>query len=291
MRAGPLSDDAVIAILNAQYVPVFVSNEEYEGDGPAPTDERAQRNRIWREANEKKLDSGTVHVYLLDPQDGAVLDSMHVARAAQKKNLLPMLQRLAEKFSVPAGKPIVKPTAQSRPPEAHRNDLVLHLTSRGFNQGSWREFPGENWLVLGKNQWQSFVSPMDAKDGQAWNVEASVTSKLLTYFYPQTENNNVQTNRFEQQLLTAKVLYDQEGPKKDGIVRVRLDGRLRMKHAFYPGRKDDTPVDATVAGLVEYDRAAGHVKTFRVATVQATYGKEGFAVVVRRVDAPREIAP
>ena len=52
MRAGPLSNPQIIELLNAHFAPVYVSNEDYTEDGPAPAEERAERNRIWREANE-----------------------------------------------------------------------------------------------------------------------------------------------------------------------------------------------------------------------------------------------
>ena len=35
MRAGPLSNDKVISLLNAYYVPVFISNEDYDEKGQA----------------------------------------------------------------------------------------------------------------------------------------------------------------------------------------------------------------------------------------------------------------
>jgi hypothetical protein len=278
MRAGPLSDDKVIALLNAHFVNVFVSNEEYEGDGPAPKEERELRNRVWREALHKKLPSGTVHAYLLSPAGGSVFDSMHVADAARTERFLPMLKKAIDRYGVPAGRPVVAPAAQSRPPKANEGELVLHLTSRGFNQGSWREFPGENWIVLPRDAWQKFLPPDGSKPGASSVVAPTVSEQILTHFYPQTENNDVQSNRFEAQELTAKVLPGKEGD--GGVVRVRLDGRLRMKHAFYPGRKDDTRVDAIVAGLLEFDRVTGRVRKLQIATVEAKYGKEGFGVAV-----------
>jgi hypothetical protein len=151
------------------------------------------------------------------------------------------------------------------------------LTARGFNKGSWREFPGENWLVLHKAEWTKFLPP-EAAVGKAWDVDGEVAGRLLTYFYPQTENNNVRTNRIDQQTLKATVVE-----VKDGVVRVRLDGSLKMKHRFYPGRDDTMFVDATVVGYVDCDPARQQLRALRLVTDRATYGKEGFTVVVRSV--------
>src|SRR3954452_24384577 len=95
MRAGPLADADVIAALNRYYVPVFVSNEDYDKDGPAPAEEKVERNRIWSDALKAGRPSGTVHVYLLDG-NGKFLDSMHVAEAAKPGKLLALLKATAE---------------------------------------------------------------------------------------------------------------------------------------------------------------------------------------------------
>ena len=117
MRAGPLSNPQVIDLLNKSFIPVYVSNEDYEEGGSVLPEERAERNRIWREAGEAGLSSGTVHAYVLGP-DGRVSDSLHVARAARVEETRAMLERAIEKFRPESGAPLVKPVAQSRPPEA-----------------------------------------------------------------------------------------------------------------------------------------------------------------------------
>ena len=91
MRAGPLADEQVIKLLNSCFVPVYISNEDYNSDGSASEAEKKERNRIWHEATMKKLSSGTVHVYLLTPA-GEVFDSMHVAEASGTPKLLAMLE-------------------------------------------------------------------------------------------------------------------------------------------------------------------------------------------------------
>jgi hypothetical protein len=275
MRAGPLADADVIASLNRYYVPVYVSNEDYEKDGPAPAAEKAERNRVWSDALKAGKPSGTVHVYLLDG-DGKLLDSMHVAEAAKPGKLLAMLKATAGDQKVLGGKPVVAPTCQSSHPDCADGDVVLHLTARGTGRGSWREFPSENWIVLDKEARKSLLPPEGAAEGTTWDVSKEAAARVLTYFYPQTENNDVSKNRIDDAALQATVVS-----VKDGVLRARLDGLLKMKHTFYPHKDDDNRVDASVVGYVDVDLGKQRVKSLRLVTDKATYAGEKFDVAAR----------
>src|SRR4051812_48308477 len=102
MRAGPLADKSVIALLNSHFVPVYAVNEDYRDRGPKSALEKAEYKRIFKESYAAKLSTGTVHVYLLSP-DGHPFDSLHVADAAKTENLISALQRAVERFKIPAG--------------------------------------------------------------------------------------------------------------------------------------------------------------------------------------------
>src|SRR5215510_5810809 len=145
MRAGPLSAAKVISLLNAHFVPVYVSNEDYDEKGSAPSEEKKELRRIYHEALEAKLSAGTVHVYILAP-DGKVLDSRHVAKAAEPGEVTRLLESVVGKLKTPAGKPVVTPAPQSTPSGASLGSLVLHLTARGKGC-SWEDFPSESWIV------------------------------------------------------------------------------------------------------------------------------------------------
>jgi len=63
---------------------------------------------------------------------------------------------------------------------------------------------------------------------------------------------------------------------KGDVALVRLDGRLKMKHPFYPGRDDEAFVSATLLGYAEIEttesaRAAG-IRRLELVTVAARYG-------------------
>ena len=60
MRGGSLSHAKVVELLNAYFVPVYTSNEDYRDGGAAPPDERAELRRIQQEGYRKKLSVGTV---------------------------------------------------------------------------------------------------------------------------------------------------------------------------------------------------------------------------------------
>jgi hypothetical protein len=276
MRAGPLSSARVVALLNRSFVPVYVSNEDL-ADGTAPAAETAERDRIYREAQKAGLSTGTVHVYILTP-DGHPIDSLHVATAAQLDRLIDLLERTVERLDPPGGEPLVMPVPQSVHAEAGPDDLVLHLTARSLDgRGAWGGIPAEDWIVLGHDQQAALLGPGPLDVGHSWEIDRDVSARLLTHVYPATENNDVRKNRLERNELRATVVS-----ARDGVVRVRLDGALRMQHSFY--HKDDgRVVEATVVGFLDVEPGSRAIRTFRLVTERATYGGGTFGVAVRSI--------
>lgn len=275
-------------------MPVYASNEDYAGAGPAPDDERKERNRIYREAATAKLSSGTVHVYVTAP-DGHTIDSQHVATAAKIEKLTAMLERTVERLKTKPGKPLAAPMVQSKTPPADAGALVLHLTARNLvkrgddfvpaktrlgetRSGSWGAYPGEDWIVLSKAEWTKLLPAGAARVSATWEPDRAALAKLLLHFYPSSENNDVQTNRIEKQEAKATILA-----VKDGIATARLDGTLRMRHPFYH-KEDGNAVEAAFVGIIEFDVNKGAVQALHVATERAVYGdRMHFGVAVRSV--------
>jgi hypothetical protein len=283
MRAGPLSRPDVIDTLNRYYVPVFTSMEDYHDGGAAPAGEKAVYQKIYRGALAAKLSAGSVHAYVVTA-DGTPIDSLHVADAATRDNLLNMLRRNAERLHVKPGAALVKPQPQAAcpiPAAEREKGLTLHLVARAegtaAGQSDWHGFPAEDWIVLDEGRAKQLLP---AAGATTWEVDPSVASAILVHFYPQTENNDLSTNRIDRQSLKATALPNHSG---DGLVRARLDGSLRMKHTFYPNRPDDNVVDATVVGYMDYEPATGRVRALKLATDRATYGKTKFGVGVEAV--------
>jgi hypothetical protein len=288
MRAVSLSNPQVISLLNRYYVPVYVSNEDYQQKGSALPDEKAALRVIFSEGYQAKMSVGTVHVYVLNP-DGHLLESMHVAQASRAENLTAMLERSVQKLGTPAGEPIVKPASQSTP-KVEADSLLLRLVARYLNRkgndytlveatgGDWSALPSEDWIVLKPSQWAKLLPAHEPKIGDIWRIDRDIASTLLTHFYPPTENWDLSTNRFDRLSLKATAL-SQQGNR----VRARLEGDLRMKHPFYH-KDDDNFAQATVIGYMEFDAKKHRVLSLKMVTDQASYGGKNlmpYGVAVR----------
>ena len=70
---------------------------------------------------------------------------------------------------------------------------------------------------------------------------------------------------------------------KKGIVHARLEGDLKMQHAFYPGKTDDRFVEGKLAGYMDFEQRTGRILNLRVVTDEAVYGKEPIAIAATLV--------
>jgi hypothetical protein len=273
MRTGPFSSLDVIERLNKSFVPVFAVNEDYRAEGVVPREEKAEYQRIYREALARKFSAGTVHVYVLDPK-GAVVGTRHVADAAKTKNLIAFLDEVTRSLGVTPGATLVAPKPQSAPPKAPPGSLVLHLAARGLGGGGSWDGAAENWVVYSPDEARKLL-PNRAQPGTAWELDRALAARLLTHVYPVTENNDPAKNEIIEQSLKATVL-----DVKDGVVTARLDGRLVMRHDFYH-KPDGKTVMTKLLGYVEFEPATGKARTLRLVTDGATYGGGKFGVAVR----------
>jgi hypothetical protein len=266
-------------------VPVFLSNEDYHGKtATAPPEEVKALERIYHEALHEKRHAGSVCVYLVAP-DGDGVASLIVSDACKPGQMLKLLEATADKLGATAGKPLAPLAKQSAPPKRSRDSLLLHLVSRYDRRGSWAEFPAENWVVLERDEWARFLPPPGAKAGSSWTIDSTASAKLLTLFFPQTEictfgkltdADGPYQHRLEEHELAARVVGS-EGE----VIRIRLDGKLRLRHKFYPNHEDENRAVAKVLGYLEWDSASKRVKSFRLVTTEAIYAKWPFTVAVR----------
>jgi len=273
MRTGPFSSQEVIERLNAFFVPVYAVNEDYAEKGPAPKEEKAEVNRIHREALAKKFSTGTVHVYITSPK-GEVIGTRHVADAANTKVLVAFLDEITAKLGTQKGEPIVAPKPQSAPLKCADGSLVVHLVARPLKGGgSW---PGtaEDWIVYTKDEVQKLLPPKSKPDA-THEPDASLARRLLTHVYPVTENNDVGKNEIKNQSFRFTVLA-----ASDGMARARIDAHVVMRHDFYH-KPDGNTVDARLIGYVDWSPAERTVKTLRLVTEHAAYGGGTFAVAIR----------
>jgi hypothetical protein len=274
MRTGPFSSAAVIERLNGLFVPVYAVNEDYRAADVIPKQERDEYHRIYREALAKKFSTGTVHVYVLNPQ-GEVIGTRHVADAAKTRELITFLDALTTKLSTKPGKPLVESSPQSVPPKTPKDSLILHLAARGLGGGGSWDGTAENWIAYNADEVKRLLPPSSVKAGQTWEPEASLVARLLRHVYPVTENNDVSKNDIRFQEMHARVVTI-----KDGMALAEMKGRLVMRHDFYH-KPDGKVVETGLVGYLEFHPAEGKVRTFRLVTDGATYGGGKFGVAIR----------
>src|SRR6266446_1735189 len=104
MRAGPLSNARVVALLNRYFVPVYIANEDYFKSGTASAAEKAERQRILAAFEKAKLSAGSVQVFILN--DGQPFDALHVIHAAKVERLVALLERAIATLKPRPGPPL-----------------------------------------------------------------------------------------------------------------------------------------------------------------------------------------
>lgn len=149
--------------------------------------------------------------------------------------------------------------------------------------GSWHGLPSEDWIVLERDEWTRLLPTGRVTAGDMWHFEQKLVDTLLTRFYPTTELNDLSKNRIDERSLSATVLAVEQDR-----VRARIDGRLKMKHPFYPNRDDNNFVEAAIVGVVEFEQSTPKIHKLQIVTQKATYGGQAngtqpFGVAVHNV--------
>jgi RNA polymerase sigma-70 factor, ECF subfamily len=275
LRSRALSDPRIISVLNAGFVPVYLSNADFEEAGTGAPEERARRDRVWAEALDARRPMGMDCLYLLDPATGRVIDTLPLGEASSAA-MLPWLE--ARKTA--AGATLVRPSAQSTPPAAPPGTLILHLTARYLDaegrvetkRPDFHEVPGEDWLWLSPEEWRTFLPP----EGASWEVDPEIAARLLTRFHPSDMSVNGDPdgrNRIDEASLRVT---------RFSRTFVRVQGRLSMRRSFTQvERSPERTVSAEVKGFIEIEPDRSRVRSLRMMTESATYGPDNFGVAVR----------
>lgn len=263
MRGGSLSHDKVIDLLNAFFVPVYISHEAHE-KGDAPEADKKEWHRIYREAITKLKRSGTVHVYILSPADGEVIESIDIGTATQPEKLLARLTAVVEKLKTPPGKPLVKPMPQSQPPKSTQGSLVLHSVARSY-KGTWNEFPVENWTVLSQADSVKLLPEGAVTVGQSWELSKDISARFLTTFLPNGYGYAPyhKTTIVEQALKATVISVDK------GVASARIEGVLKLKHKSLnfnvsPPADTEDIAQMTLEGFVDFEPNNQRIRTLRV---------------------------
>ena len=283
LRGGPLSDRRVIDWINRRFVPVYLVAGEYARDGSAPAEEKEEYRRLLAAVSAANLSAGVERLYFFEPGSGKVLESLNVCHVTSE-SLAARLAELARESRGGSEEPAVAPRPQSAPPPSGPGDLVLHFASRYLDRdgnvpppgGSYHAFPLEHWVVLGRSAWEALRPPEGAAPGARWELPAAFSEPVLKRLYPLTGNfedpsgNELREGKLEAELAAAG----------GGRAWIRLGGRARLVHSFFPG-KDPRVVEARVAGFAEWDVREDRVRSLRLVTDGAAYGRDPFGTAVR----------
>src|SRR5262249_49404712 len=154
----------------AYFVPVYVSNEDYQPGGPVEPEEQKAYQQIYHEALREGRAAGSVCVYLVGPT-GKRFASLIVSDAAQTGRLQKFLEEAVAKLRAPGGRRAAPPPAQAPPPGAGADSLVLHLVSRYEHRGTWAEFPAEDYIVLKRAEWTKLLPVDKTTVGAVYDID------------------------------------------------------------------------------------------------------------------------
>jgi len=107
MRAGPLSQDNVIKMLNTQFVPVFVANAEHQGKGSASAEDKEAYARFRQTLDRDGYKYADVAFYVLKPT-GEPYESLDINTSLDKTNFAQFLKVCTDTMEVRPG-PVVLP--------------------------------------------------------------------------------------------------------------------------------------------------------------------------------------
>jgi hypothetical protein len=236
--------------------------------------------RIYSDFLNRKLGVGDVHLYILKP-DGSSMAGLDPDSAMNPEKLEPFLAGIIHQLGTTPGTPVIKPRPQSIPPASNPDDLVTHLVARSLTGGNWHEFPSENWIVLTHDEWMQLLPSQAPREGDSWQFAPALTRKLLTRFYPQTEEtSDADRNRIDEAFLQLTITK-----LGAGVARARFDGKLRMKHSFYPGKDHEDDVEATLTGFLDFDSTEHRIQRMRLITDHASYIGVEFGAALNSVSA------
>ena len=250
--------------------------------------------------------SRDICMYVLTP-DGHAVDALRLPEVGQTDKVQAFLEAMIKKLNVPEGRRLLATRENAAPPRNRPPDSVtLHAVARYLNSEGKRcpcpsefdpigrdnwlngmgnriraasQLPAEKYVTFSRPEWSTLLGPEDLELGTSWKLDRALTEKLVTHFYPPSENNDLSlAHEVQQQDLTAMVVSVQ-----NGVARIRLDGTVKVKHQFTRILADNARADADLVGYVDVDLRSRRVKDLQMVSKKATYLNENFAVAVRYV--------
>jgi hypothetical protein len=204
--------------------------------------------------------------------DGSSVAGLDIGSANDPEKMTAFLTRVATQLHTEPGPPPVKPHPQSAAPASAADAMVVHLVSRSLAGGSWHEFPAENWIVLSRAEWTQLLPREALTLKTSWEVPRPVAVKLAEWVYPQNEEKT-QVNRSRVDVAAFRMTVV---TMENGLVRTRIDGKVRLKHSFSPGGGAEDYADSELVGFVDFDMSKRTVQRLRLVTNKAIYAGTEF---------------
>ena len=266
MRAGPLSDDKIIKILNRYFVPFYASYEDYErATGAVSKEESDVFNNVIKNFRDAKISGGLVFVYIFTG-DLVPLGNLHVTKASNPDTLETFLSGFISRLQITGGQPAFQPRPQSMPPPASKDSLVVHVFIRGFTVE--QKFPHEDWIVLSSEEVRRLL-PVSQHPGESWLLDSEVAAKFSQRLHPtlawSLTGDHGYTTRIDHLNIRA---VEQSS---SGEFRVaKLEGKLQMLRTAYSFAPDKSHVRANLSGYMTFDGSTVH--SLEIAVQDAFYG-------------------
>jgi hypothetical protein len=265
MRAGPLSDDKIIKILNRYFVPFYTSYEDYEkAEGGVSKEESTVFNGLMKRFYDAKFETGLVFVYVFNA-NLVPLGTLHVAKAQFPDVLEKFLSDFVSRLHITGGEPSFKPRPQSVPPPAGKDSLVLHVFIRGITIEP--KFPHEDWIVLSRDELRRLLPPPSSA-GHPWRLDEQVAAKFGGRLHPTLEwldNHDGYTVKIDRLNLQAAPVAS------SGEFKIaRIEGKLRMLRTAFSYAPEKSHVSANLSGYLKYNDRT--VLSLEIAVQDAFYG-------------------
>ncbi|HWG42887.1 MAG TPA: hypothetical protein VN688_08890 [Gemmataceae bacterium] len=265
MRVSSLSDARVIGLLTKYFVPAWVSRDAYQLE-PRSEAERAELERIDHERSKRKLEGGTVCVFVLDA-DGGVLATQRVQRAYKPENLIPFLEKIiADKHLKPrAAESIRASTAVPAMVKPKTEDgRFVHVWTRCDQAGTNRGL-SQDRVELTAAECQAFMPAAGARPGDSWKLPDAIARKLFQYCYPPLPHWKAADCKVLAGTLKATLIAASAEE-----TRIKLEGEMKLSFP-HTGKPTDGRITAQFVGSAHADARKHTLTSLMLVSAQAEH--------------------
>jgi hypothetical protein len=264
MRVSSLSDPRVLELLTKYYVPVWLSRDDYQREKRS-RDEQAELSRLDAERAKRKMEGGTVCVFLVAP-NGDVLATQRVLLAYQAETLIPFLKKTIADLKVEPRDPeairtSIAEATEAKPKTKTKDGRFVHIWTRVDNGNDNRGLSNDR-VELTAEELKAFLPPAAAQPGASWTIPQEIAGKLFQYGYPPGPYWDVKECKVKRAMLTATLASASE---KEAY----LDLSGAMELSFPDGKPTQGRITARFVGMARVDRDKRTLTTLGLVSEQA----------------------